>query len=184
MFAYCLNNPVTNADETGCSPWGALSLWDYWAIHTEVQLECLALHGFDMEVSVRNPAGKRGRLDLYDFKNNTYYEVKSERASKNPNTSLQMLRYDTSMITAKRYKDHNIPQPPSRGTKYVSGTIVYGIYDVSYELREPGLIVYTPYVNWTRVAIYALAVATVATVGEAAPVTLPVIGGLTPMPIG
>ena len=184
MFAYCLNNPVTNADETGCSPWGALSLWDYWAIHTEVQLACLALHGFDMEVSVRNPAGKRGRLDLYDFKNNTYYEVKSERASKNPNTSLQMLRYDTSMITAKRYKDHNIPQPPSRGTKYVSGTIVYGIYDVSYELREPGLIVYTPYVNWTRVAIYALAVATVATVGEAAPVTLPVIGGLTPMPIG
>ena len=184
MFAYCNNNPVNSLDENGHSPYGKLTLWDYYLIHRMVQIECVIHRGYDMEVSVKSANGKKGRLDLYDFSQNAYYEVKSEGASQSPNTPLQMQRYDSSVIDAKRYESFNIVQPPSRGTQYISGTLEYGLYDVHYELRAPGLIVYEPQINWSRVATYAtvvaLIVAGVATNGQSLPASMPIIGELIP----
>ena len=137
-----------------------------------------------MEVYVKNAAGKTGFLDLYDDRSNTYYEVKSVGASKSPNTPLQMARYDSSFIAARRYRNQNITQPPTRGTTYISGTVPYGLYDVEYKLTEPGLIVYDPQVNWGRVAVVCVVAVAIAaapyTGGQSLYAGLPAISTFAP----
>ena len=189
MYAYCGNNPIAKVDKNGCSPTGILTLKDYYIIHKMVQVACVIRYGYDMEVYVRErkkneKKGRIGYLDLYDFDNNMYYEVKSEAASGRKRTFSQMEKYDNSIIEAKRYENYNITQSPSRGTNCVSGTVYYGIYDVHYELREPGLIVYTTEVNWERaISLYVLAAVVAAapyTAGQSLSVTAPAILNLLP----
>lgn len=129
---------------------------DYRTIHKIVQGLCVADYGWDMEVYVKSPLGV-GFLDLYDYKNNQYYEVKSERAGQTVNTANQMLKYDTSIISAKRYQDKNILTPPTRGTTLVSGSFAYGLYDVTYKLNSAGLITYRCDLNSNRTLALAIA---------------------------
>ena len=88
--------------------------------------------------------------------NNQYYEVKSERAGQTVNTANQMLKYDTSIISAKRYQDKNIVTSPTRGTTPVSGTFAYGLYDVTYKLDSAGLITYRCELNSNRTLALAI----------------------------
>ena len=92
------------------------------------------------------------------------------------------------MIVSQRYKDCNISQPPSRGTQSISGSIPYGLYDVNYELRAPGLIVYDPQINWNRTGAYVTLVGLIAlgalTSGQSLPASIPAIGALIPQLVG
>ena len=151
MFAYCENDPVNMVDYAGCSPFSLiLSLFDYAAMHKMVQIKCAMDYGWTMEQYISGPLGK-GRLDLYDSVKNEYYEVKSIRASQLPSTRSQMQKYDRGTVRSSGLV-------PDRGTNTAcKGSFVYGIYDVHYELKEPGLIVYDKQVNSER----ALALATI-----------------------
>ena len=143
MFAYCNNNPVIFIDVSGYSPFSTLNIADYYTIHKIVQYLCCAEYGWDMEVYVKGPLGN-GSLDLYDYKKNQYYEVKSLRSSTYPTTAFQMQKYDESKIAAIRYRDENITSSPTRGKENVRGSFMYGLYDIEYELQEDGLIAYNP----------------------------------------
>ena len=120
-------------------------------MHKYVQYLCMAEYGWDMEVYVRGPLG-RGSLDLYDYESNSYYEVKTKNTVNRakPLVDAQMAKYDSSQIKAKRYKEANITNSPTRGTEFISGTFCYGIYDVNYSTKENGLIIYDPVVNKSR----------------------------------
>ena len=158
MFAYCNNSPVFMLDPFGESPFGPLGLADYYLLHKYVQLLCVAEFGWDMEVYVKGPLGT-GRLDLYDYKTNTYYEVKTKTTVNNAKwlVDAQMTKYDHSQIAAQRYKDDNITDSPTKGTAYVSGSFSYGMYDVYYSTYENGLIIYEPEVNYNRALKTAVA---------------------------
>ena len=160
MWAYCLNNPVNMIDSTGTLP---LSLHDYYIIHKMVQYHMLADLGVGsyMEVYVvaqngtidgRDITGRKGLLDVYDAQTGSYYEVKSEGAAERKSTKRQMARYDHSRVASpQRYKSRNANSSLKRGTQAVSGSFTYGIYDVSYKLTEPGLVVYSCEINKSRV---------------------------------
>ena len=53
-----------------------------------------------MEVYVKTDNGRIGFLDVYDLSNDSYYEVKSEKASGRKSTRDQMARYDKSKIVS------------------------------------------------------------------------------------
>ena len=90
MFAYCNNNPANYCDYSGNSPFTPdLNLLDYKTIHELVQERLSYEEGWYVEVSVNGELG-RGRLDLFDADNNTYYEVKSKGAADDPGTIQQM----------------------------------------------------------------------------------------------
>ena len=104
--------------------------------------------GWSTEVYVKTPTGT-GRLDLYDVQTNTYYEVKSKRASTRSSTEVQMKNYDASVIASKKL-DSCQGKTPTRGNEYVSGSFAYGMYDVHYKTQASGLIVYDTEVNYQR----------------------------------
>ena len=134
-----------------------------------------------MEVPVTGPGGERGRLDLYNPVSHTYYEVKSVGSAFTENTQKQMKRYDESVISGKIGEVLDIKTSPTRADVEMSGSFRYGMYDVTYEKNQPGLIVYTPVKNQTR-ATAAVAIATaivvtaiIATGGASAPALIPAL---------
>ena len=159
LFAYCNNNPANNIDQSGQSPFSVLDLTDYRIIHKMVQAFCMVEYNWDMEVYVKGP-GSRGFLDLYDYRKNEYYEVKSNNIKRN-RIMPQMERYDKSVIAASRYKDANIIGPPKRGNTAVAGSFPYGLYDITYWLDEKGLIVYRCDLNGNRTMACAVALVTI-----------------------
>ena len=134
-----------------------------------------------MEVPVSDPNGRRGRLDLYNPIANTYYEVKSVGSAFSKDTINQMNRYDKSVVSGKMGEALNVTTPPTRSNVYVSGSFRYGLYDVTYELRQPGLIVYTPIKNNARttaataIAAAIVVTAIIATGGASAPAVIPAL---------
>lgn len=159
LFAYCNNDPVNNIDQSGQSPFSVLNLADYRRIHKMVQAFCMAEYNWDMEVYVKS-SGSRGFLDLYDYRKNEYYEVKSDKI-KRDRIVPQMKRYDKSVIAASRYKDANIIGHPKRGTTDVAGSFPYGLYDITYWTKEDGLIVYHWDLNGNRTMACAVALVTI-----------------------
>ena len=159
LFAYCNNNPANNIDQSGQSPFSVLDLADYRIIHKMVQAFCMVEYNWDMEVYVKGP-GSRGFLDLYDYRKNEYYEVKSDKI-KRERIMPQMDRYDKSVIAASRYKDANIIGSPKRGDTYVAGSFPYGLYDITYWTKEDGLIVYRCDLNGNRTMACAVALVTI-----------------------
>ena len=156
LFAYCNNNPANNIDQSGQSPFSVLNLADYRIIHKMVQAFCMVEYNWDMEVYVKGP-GSRGFLDLYDYRKNEYYEVKSEKIKNDGRTVRQMERYDGSVIAASRYKDANIIGSPKRGKTRVGGSFPYGLYDITYWSEGEGLIVYRWDLNGNRSMACAVA---------------------------
>ena len=160
LFAYCNNNPANNIDQSGQSPFSVLNLADYRIIHKMVQAFCMVEYNWDMEVYVKGP-GSRGFLDLYDYRKNEYYEVKSEKIKNDRRTKDQMRKYDKSVIAASRYKDANITGHPKRGTTDVAGSFPYGLYDITYWSEGDGLIVYRWDLNGNRTMACAVALVTI-----------------------
>lgn len=118
-------------------------------------------------------------LDLYDTKNNQYYEIKSDGAAKRSSTSRQMAKYDVATVKDLRYFTP-ASTPPTRGTQYVTGKVEYGTWDVEYRLTSAGLITYTTQYNWQRAGTYAAIAAFVGLAilsdGSSVPCTAPLIG--------
>ena len=147
-FAYCNNDPILFYDSDGTSPiTPILNLIDFSAIHKMVQVSILKELGgtAKMEVYVKADNGRIGFLDVYDLSNNSYYEVKSEKASGRKSTRDQMARYDKSKIVSTGER-------PERGQAKLSGSFSYGLWDVEYSSKEDGLVVYTPTYNWKKAA--------------------------------
>ena len=140
MFAYCNNNPIAYTDADGVSPYGILTISDYYIIHKQVQIEIVEQYGYAMEVFVFG-LGKRGYLDIYDPSTNTFYEVKSIGAA--PTAEIQMIRYERSTVHDIRFVGYHIPCSPTRGKQVFSGSFKYGNYLVKYSTNN-GLITYCP----------------------------------------
>lgn len=178
MFAYCNNNPTCFIDLTGESPIGPLTIGDYYYIHKMVQADCTRKNGWDMKVYVSGNKG-RGFLDLYDTKNNQYYEIKSDGAAKRSSTSRKMAKYDVATVKDLRYSAP-ASTPPTPGTQYVTGKVEYGTWDVEYRLTSAGLITYTTQYSWQRAGTYAAIAAFVGLAilsdGSSVPCTAPLIG--------
>ena len=178
MFAYCNNNPICLVDYSGESPFGSLTLGDYYIIHKQIQFDCKCKTGWDMEVYVSGSKGI-GFLDLYDSTNNQYYEVKSDKAANRSSTSRQMEKYDVALVKDIRYSDP-ATTPPTRGMQYVTGTVEYGVWDINYRLSSAGLITYTPEYNWNRAGTIAASLLIVGlalfTQGASIPFTAPALG--------
>jgi len=152
MFTYCLNNPVSGIDPTGEI---VVLLATARAIHNQVADRVAEKVGGEQNVYIKKTHGgkvRRGFLDVYDKKNNSYYEVKSVLSKDSWRTKRQMEKYDGS--TAVNY---NSP-PITRGTEYVSGDFSYGIYDVSFRSEKAGLVTYTVDINSKRAAQTAIMV--------------------------
>ena len=157
MYAYCCNNPIAFTDSSGQFPVLQPGLLDRYFIHRKVQKDCQKKTGWEIEVKVEGAKGN-GRLDLYDKSKNSYYEVKSKGAAYTTvtkrvrkSTRDQMEKYDVAGITDKRFPElENVV--PTRGTDYVKGTTQYFVWDIEYEYKEPGLIVYTLDQNSERTA--------------------------------
>lgn len=173
-FAYCENNPITNADELGYGPWVKwLTIWDYYKIHTEVQksiIKSLSKGIFLMEVYVSGSKGK-GRLDIYDVTRNEYYEVKSIGSAYTTSTVNQMLKYDNARLLTKK---KNV----KRGSLTFDGSFHYGAWKVHYYSVKKGLIAYTVTWNQSRykkaINVGLSAIALIAVAG----VTIYVTGGV------
>ena len=180
MFAYCYNEPVSNRDITGKSPFSTLTLADYQNIHRIVQWLCVAEYGWRFEVYVKS-GNKRGFLDLYDSKTGAYYEVKSYGSRKSWRTKSQMKKYDSAQIRDDRFKGTSTYNSTiHKGRCPVRGKFAYGVYDVTYYLYADGLIVYETKRNWGRTAAVAVGLtvillAATGNVGAAAG-----LGGLIP----
>ena len=178
MFAYCVNNPIRHVDSAGVSPVDLLTIGDYYVIHKMIQADCVLKYMWDMEVYVSGPQGK-GFLDLYDYRNNQYYEIKSKHAGGLPSTERQMQKYDVAKIKAKRYTNPPL-ESPSRGFQFVTGKLTYGLWDVEYKWERPGLITYETKFNWQRAGIYAAIVLSIGlgivTEGTSVPITAPLFG--------
>ena len=144
MFAYCGNNPQNLSDPGGSNPFGKLNLFDYWLIHKFVQAFVSLEYSLFTEVYVKGPLG-RGYLDLYDYSNHSYYEVKSVGAASAPRTAFQILKYDTANKMGKPIFSQltNITKL-SKGKYTINGDFTYGNYRAHYGSVAPGLIVYEP----------------------------------------
>ena len=154
MFAYCKNNPVCGMDSSGCGPFSALNLFDYFLIHSAVQNAIATAYGWSTEVYIVSDSGQKGRLDLYDGKE--FYEVKSKGAAESSRTITQLEKYSHSTVRSKMYPQF-AGQRPTCGSKTIEGEIHYGMYDVSYRTVEKNgydkaLIVYDTRVNPERQA--------------------------------
>lgn len=158
MFAYCGNNPVSFVDPLGSSPYGALSIIDYYWIHRAVQDHASKQTGWMTEVYVSGSKGA-GRLDLYDVYDNTYYEVKSRGAAYIPTTKRQMQKYDQAKPNAIVSIFFGHDEKVTRSQEKISGSFKYGMYDVTYKNEADGLIVYDVELNWNRAAKYLLTLA-------------------------
>ncbi len=161
VFAYTKNNPTNKQDQNGKHPLGILELYDKKIIHHIVVKQCSARYGWAREVYVKKN-WRRGYIDLLDPKENEFYEVKSEKESKKNRTIRQMEKYTQSTIQntiGNRLKTPKVEIGSivkGGGKEPVEDSFPYGIYDVSYSLASPGLIVYTWSLNTER----ALALAT------------------------
>ena len=164
LFVYCQNNPICMTDHNGEAAFGALDIVDYFIIHRMVQIKCVVENGWKMEVYVKGSLG-RGFLDLYDTSNNSYYEVKSARFYYMFPSIVQeqMARYEAATIKS------NGLSHPTPGTKYVTGKIFYGFYDIEYTLIKPGLITYTVKPNYWRVLATVVAILATTAAPYAAP---------------
>ena len=104
---------------------------------------------------------KRGYLDLYDVATNTFYEVKSRGAYAATNGAKDQLeRYSLSVVESRKVVLKPIDSP-TPGSKLVSGTFEYGLYDVSYWSEVPGVIIYKPTLNDERAKAYTSVIVTV-----------------------
>ena len=152
MFTYCLNNPLLGIDPTGEI---VVLLATARAIHNQVADRVAEQVNGKQNVYVKKTQDgkvRRGFLDVYDKKKNSYYEVKSDLSKNSWRTKRQMEKYDGS--TAVKY---NSP-PITGGTEYVSGDFSYGIYDVSFRYEKAGLVTYTVDINPKRAAQTAIMV--------------------------
>ena len=148
LYMYCKNNPIIYTDLTGHDPVKTvLKLADYRRIHGKVADMYCSWLGLNLkksrEVYVKNKKGKRGFLDVYNYKNNTYYEVKSEKAGYKKSTADQMKRYDNSIVQRNGKK-------PKRGKAKYDGIFYYGIWQVNYQAAfnvQKGLVTYTTKVS-------------------------------------
>ena len=153
MFAYCNNNPIIFSDASGCDPFGILRLIDYAIIHLLVQVMIAETMGWEIEVGVyskveidEKETEKYGRLDLYDRKTNSFYEVKSlDYVNSNKGsiaTKDQIDRYKKTI----RFAKGNFYQPIHAGNATIKGSFRYGDYIINfndrYDIKE-GLIVYS-----------------------------------------
>ena len=131
MFAYCNNAPVCLSDDDGTDPYGALTIVDYYFIHRMVQAAIRDKYFWYMEVVVYDSNMNKGRLDLYDSRTNSFYEVKSDiYATGNLNkVNNQIERYKKSVIIAG-FPFWCNPKPGT--VKIPKETITYGKYDVTY----------------------------------------------------
>ena len=101
---------------------------------------------------------KRGFLDVYVPRNNSYYEVKSFPQEKTSRTRRQMEKYDNSI--AINFNS----EPISRGkaSADISGEFQYLYYDVTYWAVSDGLVLYNAVENKERKEAYDKAVEGVA----------------------
>ena len=150
MFAYCNNAPTNNLDDDGCR---AIPLAVARLIHNKVCEHILQQllnmgHQARTELCVvktyPDDTMKLGRLDVYDYTENTYYEVKSVQASTTKRTERQLEKYNGAepIIFSQG--------PISPGTQTLSGSFQYDIYDVTYYTTADGLVVYDAVVNPQR----------------------------------
>ncbi len=154
MFAYCLNNPLVYLDTTGTAPVVIIPIWDYYFIHRRVQEEVSFYYGYAMEVYIRKPDGRMGRLDLYDAENNQFYEVKSIGAAYTSGTRTQIDTYSQSEIIDWRFLFLAGAESPSSGTNTsIKGSFNYSCYTVTYESVPGGLIIYHVDYNTTAIVI-------------------------------
>lgn len=133
-------------DTDGASPYGPLNLFDLWIIHKLVQFYIVSKTGWKAEVFIRSTVKTKtgykqrvGFLDLYDAKNNSYYEVKHHIAAEMSYTEKQMQKYDN----AHTISGYPGVSKPKRGYVAPSSSFSYGQYDVAYGLSRAGLITYT-----------------------------------------
>ena len=150
LYIYCSNNPLCFTDPTGHSPWNRiLKLADFTKIHNKVAdlyTEDLGLipknkvtrNVYLKETKVMQGYSRRrwGWLDIYNNHSNEYYEVKSYRVAGSRATQRQMEKYDNSVtkLCSKTVK---------RGKTMQNGAFYYGIWRVTYQYVEPGLVSYT-----------------------------------------
>ena len=150
MFAYCENNPVNASDFEGERMISlAMSRLIHNAVARRVANKVGGREGLYVRKTTKDGKIKRGFLDVYDPKTNSYYEIKSATEASSSRTSRQMEKYDGAE------PKFNSIGPICRGTEKVNGSFSYGIYDVTYAYKEPGLVTYTATVNTDRAAAVA-----------------------------
>ena len=133
MFAYCNNNPISNSDSDGYTPWSDLNSWG--EIHNLVIDDILAKNNFWNSKFLLSKEVKcsTGRMDIFCEKTCEVWEVKSAGPASLLGMA-QLYRY-----TQGTYKG----MPITIGTSiYFYGSISRNGYQINYWSVGPGLIVY------------------------------------------
>ena len=152
LFSYCENNPICNVDPDG---YRLISPDIMRLIHNEVAKRVAAevggTEGLYVKKTTSGGETKRGFLDVYDSKTNSYYEIKSMKSAFSKRTQRQMEKYDGAEPV------NNSQGPITRGKEYVSGSFTFLIYDVHYQSVDDGLVAYETKINMEYVAAGAVA---------------------------
>jgi len=186
LFAYCVDNPVMQIDETGCLAFPG-------QIHNIVVYYVAALYGLNTEQTIyykeKNSFGKRkwGRADLIS-ENGEVWDVKRNDADQIAAGVEQVKKYVNN-----EWKDHSHIGlsvggyiEPGKFTVSIGWTV----YHIEYEYAGNGIIAYDyeKETDWDKIKEYAsYAVAAGLTIGAAylvwqsggalAPVLIPILGG-------